>query len=59
MSSIEYTNYAGEGEKRRVIWTDANYIGLTNEWVAELIAAGYEFIDNRKKTKCNQTNDDF
>ncbi len=47
MSSIEYTNYPGEGEKRRVIWTDNNWIGLTDRWVQELVDKGYEFIDRR------------
>ena len=41
MSSIEWT------PKPRVIWTDTNYLGLTEEWVAELVAEGYEFIDRR------------
>ena len=54
MSSIEYTNRPGEGEKRRVIWTDTNWIGLHQAWVDELVADGYELIDRRTKSPSPQ-----
>lgn len=41
MSSIEFA------PSRRVVWTDRNNLGLTEEWVAELVAKGYELVDRR------------
>ncbi len=45
MSSIQWSG------KKRVIWTDINSIGLNDEWVADLVADGYEFIDRRTPPK--------
>jgi len=44
MSSINWSH-----KDMTVIWTNTNYIGLTEEWVKELVGKGYKFIDKRKK----------
>ncbi len=45
MSSI---TWAGPKE---IIWDDTNHLGLNDEWVAELVARGYELIDKRTKDR--------
>ncbi len=37
--------------QKRVVLTDTNFLGLTDEWVEELKADGYEIIDRRTKDK--------
>ena len=49
MSSIEVA------PRRRVIWTDRNNIGLTEEWVAELVAEGYKLVDRRTTETADET----
>ena len=47
MSSIEAVS-------KTIIWTDINYLGLNDKWVAELVADGYTLIDRRTgKPKIN------